>query len=366
MNPVTGGAGANPVLGALAAYQRYETHDLEVAEAEIGQFMGPGRLRPGPDERDGVDARACYADTGSVGVGRMSYGTDVVVDRPTGSRHLGVAIPLSGHMRVWRGHEVAVARAGESMVVIAPDERSLTEWSADCEVLMLRVTTSSLARAARALTGGRTTDRPPRFAHQVLSLEQGHVVHSAARLLAQVFGKYGDIAAVPNGLLHQLSEHALSSVLLGLEHDLSNPAKPGYRAAPNDAVRSAMRLIENETSAVFNVSELARHLGLTVRALELGFRHALDETPHEYLRRIRLGRAHRELVAADPADGVTVTEIATRWGFFHTGRFASAYQAAYGVLPSVSLKSRPTAPLDRQPVTRLAAAPGCPASWCPR
>ncbi|WAL67794.1 helix-turn-helix domain-containing protein [Amycolatopsis cynarae] len=74
-----------------------------------------------------------------------------------------------------------------------------------------------------------------------------------------------------------------------------------------------MRLIEDETAAVFNVGELARHLGVTVRALELGFRRALDETPHEYLRRIRLGRAHRELVAAD----------------------------AYGVTPSVSLKASP-------------------------
>ncbi|WP_435173135.1 AraC family transcriptional regulator [Actinacidiphila sp. bgisy145] len=330
------------VLRSLAAYKRYETHDLAVAEVEIRRFMAPGRLRVRPGDHEDVAASAFYADTGSVGIGRMSYGADVVVDRPTDSRHLGIAIPLSGRMRVWRGGEAADAPAGESVVVIAPDGRSVTEWSADCDALMLRVTTSSLARAARALTGDRTTGRPPRFVHQVLPLERGYVVHSAARLLAETFGRYDDVAAVPHGLLQQLSEHALSAVLLGLEHDLSAPAKPSYRAAPSKAVRSAVRLIEDEESAVFNVGELARHLGLTVRALELGFRRAFDETPHQYMRRIRLERAHRELLAADAADGTTVTAIATRWGFFHTGRFATSYRAAYGVMPSDNLKASPT------------------------
>ncbi|GAB3561586.1 AraC family transcriptional regulator [Amycolatopsis endophytica] len=323
---------------SLAAYKRYETHDLDIAEVEIRRFMAPGRLRACPGDRDGVDARAFYADTGSVGVGRMSYGAEVTVDRPAGSRYLGVAIPLSGHLRLWRGREAVDARAGKSLVVIAPQGRIVTEWSADCDALMLRVTTSALARAARVLTGAHEPDSPPRFVHQVLTLEQGHAVYSAARLLAEVFGRYDDVTAVPNGVLHQLSEHALSAVLLGLEHDLSRPTRPPYRAAPSDVVRSAMRMVEDETAAEFNVNELARRLGVTARALQLGFRRALDRTPREYIRQIRLERAHRELLAADATDGTTVTEIATRWGFFHTGRFATAYRAVYGVTPSVSLK----------------------------
>lgn len=332
----------DPLVRALAAYKRYETHDLQVAEGEIRRFMAPGRLHAHAGERDHVDARAFYADTGSVGVGRMSYGAEVAVDRQADSRYLGIAIPLSGRIRVRRGYETVDARAGESLVVIAANGRFLAEWSADCDALMLRATTTSLARAARALTGEPHTERAPRFAHQVLSLDQAHAVYSAARLLAETFGRYDDIAAVPGGLLHRLSEHALSAVLLGLEHDLGVPARPAYRAAPSKAVRSAMGLIEDEATAVYNVSELARHLGLTVRALELGFRRALDETPHQYMRRVRLDRAHRELLAAEATDGTTVTEIATRWGFYHTGRFAASYKAAYGVMPSVNLRTPPT------------------------
>ncbi|WAL67795.1 hypothetical protein ORV05_08485 [Amycolatopsis cynarae] len=193
------------VLRSLAAYKRYETHDLEVAELEISRFMSPGRLRARLSDRDDVRARAFYADTGSVGVGRMSYGAKVIIDRQADSRYVGVVIPLSGRMRVWRRREVVEAWAGESMVVIAADGRFLAEFSADCDVLLLRVTTSSLARAAGGLTGERDSARPPRFVHQVLPLEQGYVVHSAARLLAETFGRYDDVAAVPHGLLHSPS-----------------------------------------------------------------------------------------------------------------------------------------------------------------
>ncbi|MEV0042465.1 helix-turn-helix domain-containing protein [Nocardia rhamnosiphila] len=69
----------------------------------------------------------------------------------------------------------------------------------------------------------------------------------------------------------------------------------------------------------------------------LGFRGALGEIPHQYLLRIRRERVHRELLAAEPTDGRTVSEIAMRWGFFHPGRFASRYKVIHGAMPSATL-----------------------------
>ncbi|MCZ6511927.1 MAG: helix-turn-helix domain-containing protein, partial [Alphaproteobacteria bacterium] len=56
-----------------------------------------------------------------------------------------------------------------------------------------------------------------------------------------------------------------------------------------------------------------------------------------YLKSERLCRARAELLAADPAQ-VTVTEIATKWYFFHLGRFSGCYRKAFGEPPSVTLK----------------------------
>jgi AraC-like DNA-binding protein len=59
-------------------------------------------------------------------------------------------------------------------------------------------------------------------------------------------------------------------------------------------------------------------------------------TPMEFLRRVRLERAHRDLLHGEG----TVTDIALRWGFPHLSRFARAYRAQYGVLPSETRRAR--------------------------
>lgn len=64
----------------------------------------------------------------------------------------------------------------------------------------------------------------------------------------------------------------------------------------------------------------------------------LDTTPMAYLRHARLVRAHQELSDASHADDITVTAVAARWGF-RPSRFAEYYRAAYGVLPSQTLRS---------------------------
>jgi AraC-like DNA-binding protein len=76
---------------------------------------------------------------------------------------------------------------------------------------------------------------------------------------------------------------------------------------------------------------------LTPRAVQYLFRRQLDTTPTEYVRRVRLRRAHQELISGDSSNS-TVSEIAQRWGFAHTGRFAVLYRQAYGRSPHATLK----------------------------
>ena len=86
------------------------------------------------------------------------------------------------------------------------------------------------------------------------------------------------------------------------------------------------------------VADIARAAYVTPRAVQLAFRRHLDCTPTDYLRRARLAQAHRQLRDATPGDGITVTEIAARWGFTPS-RFTERYRAAYGVLPSSTLRT---------------------------
>jgi AraC-like DNA-binding protein len=58
----------------------------------------------------------------------------------------------------------------------------------------------------------------------------------------------------------------------------------------------------------------------------------------EYLRNRRLDRAREELLDAVPVDGVTVTEVAYRWGFRHLSNFAVLYRQRWGESPSETLR----------------------------
>ena len=112
---------------------------------------------------------------------------------------------------------------------------------------------------------------------------------------------------------------------------------PG-RVAPA-AVRRAVAFIDEHADRDISATDIAAAARVTIRAIQLAFRHHLDTTPSAYLRRVRLDHAHQQLCAASPGDGVTVTEIASRWGFASPGRFAAHYRDTYGVLPSYTLRS---------------------------
>ena len=75
---------------------------------------------------------------------------------------------------------------------------------------------------------------------------------------------------------------------------------------------------------------------ISVRSLQEGFRSHLGVSPTEYLRVIRLRRAHESLLESDHTE-VTVASIAYHWGFTNLGRFAAAHAQRYGELPSETL-----------------------------
>jgi len=114
---------------------------------------------------------------------------------------------------------------------------------------------------------------------------------------------------------------------------------PGPGRVGPPAVRRAVAFIDEHADRDIGAADIAAAAHVTIRAVQLAFRRHLDTTPSAYLRRVRLDCAHQELHAANPGDGVTVTDIATRWGFASPSRFAASYRATYGVLPSHTLRN---------------------------
>jgi transcriptional regulator GlxA family with amidase domain len=117
---------------------------------------------------------------------------------------------------------------------------------------------------------------------------------------------------------------------------LSPTAEDGHDAHP-DTLRRATSFIETNPDVELTLADVARAARVTPRALQLAFRRHLDTTPMAYLRRVRLDNARDDLRAATAGDERTVTAVAARWGFTPS-RFTEQYRAAYGELPSHTLR----------------------------
>jgi AraC-like DNA-binding protein len=104
-------------------------------------------------------------------------------------------------------------------------------------------------------------------------------------------------------------------------------------------VRRAMAFIDAHAGRPLTLTEIATAVGVVPRTLQYAFRRHQDTTPLAHLRRVRLARAHAELVAAELGDGTTVAAVAGRWGYARPSGFVAAYRQAYGQLPAQTLRS---------------------------
>jgi AraC-like DNA-binding protein len=92
---------------------------------------------------------------------------------------------------------------------------------------------------------------------------------------------------------------------------------------------------ENPDQALF-IPELCKAIGVSERTLRICCQEQLGMSPKQYLLLRRMHLVRRGLRESAPT-ATTVTEIATRYGFWQFGRFAGEYKSLFGELPSTTL-----------------------------
>lgn len=144
---------------------------------------------------------------------------------------------------------------------------------------------------------------------------------------------------------------------------LQSPSSVGAVSTPygsqlsawDSAARRALDFIVNRLDEPVSVRRVARASGLSTRTLHRVIRRHYGVSPMGLLRRARLARVRRELLAAAP--GTTVTTAALACGFSHLGRFSQCYACQFGESPSDTLRRARGASAGRlRPPAATAAA----------
>lgn len=316
------GAGAG--LGAVR-YEQFRTTDPEAAGLFFAGAYAPGWRITGLARGSVVTHRRC--DAGSVTVddvliqGRVSCqippADSVVVIQPrAGSLTVpGAALPTPDcPVLVAHGMSCALQVSGARFDVVTIATDVLHKVAADLQ--------APSSQQIRFLSGRPRSRAAVRAWHRALDYATGTLLSADSAQQPLVVATLAPLLA--GALLECYPSNATEQDLL------SNPGLP-------DALKDAVSFIHCHARSDISINDVAAAVHLTPRAVQYLFRRQLDTTPTEYMRRVRLHRAHRELLAGSRAT-TTVTEIAQRWGFAHTGRFAVLYRHTYGQSPHSTLR----------------------------
>jgi len=269
-------------------------------------------------------------------VGRISSSASNRMYSRDVAENVHLNIPLRGRV-VCQGAAggVATTTPGHASVFM-PGQSPDTTWLGDTTQMCLMLPHSLVERALEQFAGGPL--RQPVQLAPVMELTRPEAAgfrHLLGVLAAEFGGKEGLLRA-PSAR-HHLEHLLVDSFLLGHRHNYSEAMFRDASSPDAGVVERARQMVEDDPVHPWTSVSLAGKVHVSVRTLQYAFQRDLGQSPMAYVRGVRLRRAREELAAASGGEE-TVQAVATRWGFNHMGRFASAYRNAFGELPSETLE----------------------------
>jgi len=271
-------------------------------------------------------------------LGYLTYQSCAKLVMPPTEDNYHVNLTVTGNTAASRTdgqRQRTAARA--SGVVLLPDQENTVRWSQDAEQLILKIPRHSLEGHLASLIG-----RP---VHEVVDFDfgidlagpAGSTLLASVEFLARELDRPGGLAEMP--LAREQYEAFIATQLL---HAGRHQYTDELTAAPDPVRHSRLRPViehmEQHADEPLTPQELAKVGCMSVRTLHTSFQQNLGESPMSHLRGIRLDRVRAELKQSDP-QLTRVTDVTSRWGFYHQSRFAQQYRERFGELPSETLRN---------------------------
>ena len=229
----------------------------------------------------------------------------------------GTAMPATGMMRHSREHAYYERTSGP------------THWGT------ISMPVDDMIAAGEMLGGYDL--RPPRDPTIVTppseALADFHRLHAAVGALADTAPSVIADPEAARGL-----EQSLVELMVHCLGDAAIQRERWAQQCHSTVMRRFRGLLQDHPDRAIYVPEICAAIGVPERTLRHCCQEQLGMSPKQYLSLRRLRLVHRALRAASPGE-TTVTEVATRYGFWHFGRFAGCYRSVFGEPPSATLNN---------------------------
>jgi AraC family transcriptional regulator len=215
--------------------------------------------------------------------------------------------------------EIPVA-AGQVMLCARREWHNIS-WNKGISVLSIRIPDSPLMRAARERLTGRSDENVPkplitddRLRHLLFALD-------AERARGYSAGK----------LFVDCIETALVNILITSFNIFTPRSMHGKGGLAPQVLRRVVEFIHANIDKQIGLKDLADCAGLSVSHFSFRFRASTNQSPHQYMLRLRVERS-KELLADSR---LSVLDVGLEVGFRNQQHFATVFRNSVGVPPSV-------------------------------
>lgn len=281
-------------------------------------------------------ARHHQVELQSTSLNYLTYGAELTICATELPDFFLVDFPLSGHATYKVASREFICQPGQCCIISAGDGLRAT-WSADCQILTLKVRRAALERYLSEALECRIT-KPLRFDPQLdCSAGAGASLRSLVQFLVLELDQADTVRHLP--LWSRQMERALGMGLLSAQtHNYRDSMQvKGHTISPGYVRRAQAFIRANLTGNAIDLAQIAEAAGVPERTLFAAYRKFVGLSPIAHYRALRLQGARADL--QDPREQDTVASIACRWGFFHLGHFSRDYARCFGEKPSETLKA---------------------------
>ncbi len=317
--------------------QHWRTRDVEEAAANLSErFCHASRFKF-EGRRDAFRLQCSWAKLAHARIIRASN-TGYEVDGFL-SDAVFIAFTMQGGVSLQTGSERIRSEPRAAALTLRPGQTFHYTMPRGALLFGLELPIENLARQASLMFDGRVAVDADTPMHDKIDIAGG----TGAALFRNVAVAFKEIEMLDNAGLGVIAETSLSELLANLALiNLIPDVRARLEVTPRDVgsgtIERARQYIEAHSEGPIRMAELARDLGLSLRALQATFRRQLGRSPTEYLFECRLMKVRQHLLNAP--EGATVTSLATECGFVNLGAFSARYRNAFGELPSETLFRR--------------------------
>lgn len=286
------------------------------------------------DSRFSLTQRA--GQLGPLTVLDLAFGTDTWIRCLDERPYYMVSLPVAGRIELVHRRTTLDVAPGHASLCLPEGELFVSRWAGRGRTIALRIDRSAIEDALSDAIGQQLTS-------QIAFKPSLTTTRGSARSLVQMLLMLNhEIFKVDNALCQPLVaapfvESLVHALLVAADHPYRDLLDAEVKHVAPHTIRTAVEIIEAEPHLPLRVSSLAQRTNVSARALQQGFQRYVGMSPMNYLRQVRLRRAHQDLLESDPSLK-TVESIALRWGFTNAGRFAAVHAARYGENPAQTLR----------------------------